>query len=72
MTMISTILTLKAEKNTENSIQRVRHFFAPVQLDGSKTLRAVVKRLRDAGLLVKRLQAADGKENTFEDSCTSR
>ena len=56
----------KTENNTENSIQRVRHFFAPVQLDGSKTLRAVVKRLRDAGLLVKRLKAADGKKTLLK------
>ena len=53
-------------KNNKNSDGKKNKFFAPVKLDGSKTLRAVVKRLRDAGLLVKRLKAADGKKTLLK------
>eukprot|EP00505_MAST-04D_sp_SCG-Rhode-Island_P002053 Stramenopile-MAST_4_protein_2053 len=45
---------------------RPASFFAPVRLDGSKTLRAVVTRLRAAGLFVKRLKSLDGKETLLK------
>ena len=45
-------------------------FFAPVRLDGSKTLRAVVKRLRDAGLLVRRLKSINGNETLLKIRAT--
>jgi hypothetical protein len=59
--------TTTEEKTGNLSINKNGNkFFAPVQLDGSKTLRAVVKRLRDAGLYVKRLKAADGKKTLLK------